>query len=51
MAQSEQDVRDAIARVKNSPANASRDDWKVVNDFAGQAGALGNLAREAIKGR
>lgn len=51
MAQSEQDVRNAIARVKNSPANASQADWKVVNDFARQAGTLGNLAREAIKGR
>ncbi|WP_157103591.1 hypothetical protein [Nocardia harenae] len=51
MAQSDQEVRNAIARVKNSPDHASDADWKVVNDFARLAGTLGNLAREAIKGR
>ncbi|WP_181136207.1 hypothetical protein [Rathayibacter sp. AY1H3] len=47
----ESDYRAAIARVKNSPATASRSDWDLVNKAAQQAGELGNRTREARDGR
>lgn len=43
--------RAAIARVKNSPSNASKSDWELVEKAAKVAGDLGNRARDALKGR
>lgn len=44
---SKKEYEDAIARVKNSPSTASKEDWEKVNKASNQMGELGNKAREA----
>jgi hypothetical protein len=44
------EYRAAIARVKDSPGNASSRDYQLVNRAAQQAGEMGNRAREALRG-
>ena len=45
------EYRAAIARVKNSPSNAGKRDWELVEKAAKVSGDLGNRARDALKGR